>query len=222
MSVGLSGMDRGSFGMTSSVISKVETETKNIQNQIMNKQQNLKRISSDGKMSVEEKAKESQEIQKQIEELNRKLRMLQQEREEEVKEAEKKQEQKAELNEGRAKDTEGKASDENDLAKDVEGFKESVNVSPQNVQKMLEGSSVIQKERIQQSVSNQKELAVNVLESEIELDKGRGTDTTAKEAELADLTKATPFELKIDVPQDEDVIFGQKAPVKIIIKEDGI
>ncbi len=222
MAVGLSGMDRGSFGMTSSVISKVETETKNIQNQIMNKQQNLKRISSDGKMSVEEKAKESQEIQKQIEELNRKLRMLQQEREEEVKEAEKKQEQKAELNEERAKDTAGKALDENDLAKDVEGFKEPVNVSPQNVQKMLEGSSVIQKERIQQSVSNQKELAVNVLESEIELDKGRGTDTTAKEAELADLTKATPFELKIDEPQDENVIFGQKAPVKIIIKEDGI
>lgn len=222
MAVGLSGMDRGSFGMTSSVISKVETETKNIQNQIMNKQQNLKRISSDGKMSVEEKAKESQEIQKQIEELNRKLRMLQQEREEEVKEAEKKQEQKAELNEERAKDTAGKALDENDLAKDVEGFKEPVSVSPQNVQKMLEGSSVIQKERIQQSVSNQKELAVNVLESEIELDKGRGTDTTAKEAELADLTKATPFELKIDEPQDENVIFGQKAPFKIIIKEDGI
>ena len=222
MAVGLSGMDRGSFGMTSSVISKVETETKNIQNQIMNKQQNLKRISSDGKMSVEEKAKESQEIQKQIEELNRKLRMLQQEREEEVKEAEKKQEQKAELNEERAKDTAGKALDENDLAKDVKGFKEPVNVSPQNVQKMLEGSSVIQKERIQQSVSNQKELAVNVLESEIELDKGRGTDTTAKEAELADLTKATLFELKIDEPQDENVIFGQKAPVKIIIKEDGI
>ncbi len=222
MAIGLSSLDKTASNMTSSVISQTETETKNILNQITSKQQNLKRLSSDSKMSAEEKAKERQEIQKQIAELNRKLRMLRMEKEEEVKEAEKEQEQKAVLSEERNKALKQEDANKVIMTEDTQKQKEKVNVSPQNIQKMLEGSSLVQKERIQQRVDNQKELAGNILETEIKLDELYGADTSAKKEELADMIKANPFELRIEEPQEQNVIFGEKAPVKIIIREDGI
>lgn len=222
MAISLLSLDKAASNMTSSVISQTETETKNIQNQITSKQQNLKRLSSDSKMSAEEKAKERQEIQKQIAELNRKLRLLQQEREEEVKEAEKEQEQKAVLNEERNKEFKQEDADKVIVAEDIQKQKEKVNVSPQSIQKMLEGSSMVQKERLQQSVDNQKELTGNILEAEIKLDELYGADTSAKKEELAAMIKEKPFELRIEEPQEQNVIFGEKAPVKIIIREDGI
>lgn len=222
MAISLLSLDKAASNMTSSVISQTETETKNIQNQITSKQQNLKRLSSDSKMSAEEKAKERQEIQKQIAELNRKLRLLQQEREEEVKEAEKEQEQKAVLNEERNKEFKQEDADKVIVAESIQKQKEKVNVSPQSIQKMLEGSSMVQKKRLQQSVDNQKELTGNILEAEIKLDELYGADTSAKKEELAAMIKEKPFELRIEEPQEQNVIFGEKAPVKIIIREDGI
>lgn len=52
--------------MTLTANSYIDTEAKDIQNQITSKQQNLNRLSTDSEMSAEEKAKERQEIQKQI------------------------------------------------------------------------------------------------------------------------------------------------------------
>ncbi len=215
MAIPSTSLNNATLNITSATVSLTDTETKSIQNQITGKQQSLNRLSSDSEMSAEEKAKERQEIQKQIAELNRKLRMLRMEKKEEVKESEKEQEQKAAL-----KDEQIEEVSQNESAKSIKEQQEKPNSLSQNIQKMLEVGTLLQKERVQQTAEHKKELTKEILETEIKLDELYGTDTSAKKEQLSSLMKKEPFEYKIDEKEEAQPILGKGTNAKIIIRDD--
>ena len=214
MAIPSTSLNSTTLNITSAPVSLTDTETKSIQNQITGKQQNLNRLSSDSEMSAEEKAKERQEIQKQIAELNRKLRMLRMEKKEEAKESEKEQEQKTALKDERTEEV-----TEDESAKGIEKQQEKPNSLPQNIQKMLESGTLLQKERIQQTTDHKKELTEEILETEIKLDELYGTDTSAKREQLSSLMKKDFFDYEIDEKEDSQPLLGKNSKTKIIIKE---
>jgi len=225
MAINSISLNKVAANVTSPVVSSTDTETKSIQNQITNKQQSLKRLTSDTEMSAEEKAKEQQEIRKQIAELNRKLRMLQMEKEEEAKEAKKEQEQKNVSDENEAKEVSKEKSDKSISDENIKEQQKKTNIPPQNIQKMLEADNLLQKERIQQNVYQEKELAKDMLETEIKSDEFYGNDTTVKKQELSDLMKKELVDIKINEPhekQEAQSIFNENKSMKIIIREDSI
>ena len=203
-------------------LSPTDTEAKNIQNQITHKNQSLNRLSSDSEMSAEEKAKERQELQKQIAELNRKLRMLRMEKKEEVKEVKKEQEQEAALNEKQEEEATQNILNKDTSPKELKEQQEKSNITPKDIQKMLEADSFLQKERIQQNINHKKELTENILETEINSDKLYGTDTTAKEEILSSLIEEKPLELKMKETQETQTISSKNKSMKIIIREEDI
>jgi len=160
MTVHSTSLNSATLNITSAPVSLTDTEAKSIQNQITGKQQSLNRLSSDSEMSAEEKAKERQEIQKQIAELDRKLRMLRMEKKEEAKESGKEQEQKAALKDERMEEV-----SQDDSAERMKEQQEKPNMLPQNIQKMLEAGTLLQKERIQQTTDQKKELTEDILET---------------------------------------------------------
>lgn len=215
MAVHSTSLNSATLNITSASVSLTDTEAKSIQNQITGKQQSLNRLSSDSEMSAEEKAKERQEIQKQIAELNRKLRMLRMEKKEEAKESGKEQKQKADLKDERIEE-----ASQNDVTKGIKEQQEKSNILPQNIQKMLEVGTLLQKERIQQTTDHKKELTEEILETEIKLDELYGTDTSAKKEQLSSLIKKASFEHKIDEQEETKPFLGKNKNAKIIIRED--
>ena len=198
-----------------------DTSSKTLQTQLANKEQSLNRLSSDSKLSEEEKNKERLELQKQIAELNRKLRMLRLEKEEETKETQKEQEKKAALIENEIQNSSEKDSAANtteDLLKEKE--EKPVNIPPQNIQKFLEAGTQLQKERIQQNMEQKKESSENILEAEIKSDKLYGTDTTAKEEQLSSLLKKKTFEINVKESENSKNFSKEKTPVKVVIREE--
>ena len=213
--------------VTPSSISPTDSETKSIQNEITSQSQRLNRLSSDSEMSAEEKAKKRQEIQKEIAELNRKLRMLRMEQKEEDKKAQEEQEAKTsvikeQIAETSKEETENKSS-ENGLKdsekEDALEQLEKTSIPPQNIKKLLEAGTLLQKERIQQSVSHKETSAENILEAEIKSDKLYGTDTSAKEEKLASMIKPKPAEIQIEEKKNNSHPTDNKIPGKIAISD---
>ena len=214
-------------GVTPSSISPTDSETKSIQNEITSQSQRLNRLSSDSEMSAEEKAKKRQEIQKEIAELNRKLRMLRMQQKEDDKKAQEEQEAKTsvikeQIAETSKEETENKSS-ENGLKdsekEDALEQLEKTSIPPQNIKKLLEAGTLLQKERIQQSVSHKETSAENILEAEIKSDKLYGTDTSAKEEKLASMIKPKPGEIQIEEKKNENHQSDNKIPGKIVISD---
>lgn len=214
-------------GVTPSSISPTDSETKSIQNEITNQSQRLNRLSSDSEMSAEEKAKKRQEIQKEIAELNRKLRMLRMQQKEDDKKAQEEQEAKTsvikeQIAETSKEETENKSS-ENGLKdsekEDALEQLEKTSIPPQNIKKLLEAGTLLQKERIQQSVSHKETSAENILEAEIKSDKLYGTDTSAKEEKLASMIKPKPAEIQIEEKKNNSHPTDNKIPGKIVISD---
>ena len=214
MAINSISLNSTTLNITSITVPLTDTEAKNIQNQITDKQQILNRLSSDSEMSAEEKAKERQEIQKQIAELDRKLRMLHLEKQEKSEESVKEQEQKELLKDERIEEALPDKSDEN-----IKTQQEKPNILPQNIQKMLESGTLLQKERIQQTTDHKKELKGEILETEIKLDELYGTDASAKKEQLSSLMKKETFEYKIDEKEETQPLLGKNTKTKIIIKE---
>ena len=77
----------------STAVTSVASASKTLQNQLLMKQQNLKKLSTDSTLSIDEKEKQRQELQKEIEELKRKLEQMRL-KQEETKKAEEAKEQK--------------------------------------------------------------------------------------------------------------------------------
>ena len=197
-----------------------DTSSKTLQNQLANTEQRLNRLSSDSKISAEEKAKERQELQKQIAELNRKLQLLQLEKEEEQKKAQKEQEQKAALqkemlsdtilkNSSITKDTLTDPHKIEEVSKDAHETEESeqaikeehtkpelATFSSQDVQKMLIANSRLQKDRMQNQVIHQKEHTEHILESEIKMDAIHGNENTFKQKQLEAFQSKPAFEIE--------------------------
>jgi len=214
-------------GVTPSSISPTDSETKSIQNEITSQSQRLNRLSSDSEMSAEEKAKKRQEIQKEIAELNRKLRMLRMQQKEDDKKAQEEQEAKTsvikeQIAETSKEETENKSS-ENGLKdsekEDALEQLEKTSIPPQNIKKLLEAGTLLQKERIQQSVSHKETSAENILEAEIKSDKLYGTDTSAKEEKLASMIKPKPAEIQIEEKKNNSHPTDNKIPGKIVISD---
>lgn len=211
-----------SQNVTFSENSVTDTETKNLMNQLTNKQQNLKRLSSDSEMSAEEKAKERQEIQKQIAELNRKLRMLRMKKKEEAKELKKEEEQKTVLKEENEKEVSKIEEDKRSSIEKLEEQQEKESVLPQSVQKILEAGTAIQKERIQQSVEQDAKAVQDILESEIKMDKLYGTDTSVKKEKLYSLIEDGKKKIEIEEKPQKQSGKLQNNPVKIVFRDDEI
>lgn len=193
--------------------------SKNIQNQIANKQQSLNRLASDSKLSAAEKEKERQEIQKQIDELNRKLELLRMKQEEEAKEAQKEQEQKAILNEEMQESAVQKNQVEDDSIAKQEDKAERVDLSSSNIQQFLSADALVQKNCIKNSVITKKENTENVLEAEIKMNEIYGNDNTSKTEDLDSLRKQDVFEIESLNPPKNRSASGMNSNAKIIIVE---
>ena len=96
---------------------------------------------------------------------------------------------------------------------------EKTSIPPQNIKKLLEAGTLLQKERIQQSVSHKETSAENILEAEIKSDKLYGTDTSAKEEKLASMIKPKPAEIQIEEKKNNSHPTENKIPGKIVISD---
>ena len=223
MSVNSINLNKVSHEATAAMISPIDTETKSIMNQITSQQQSLNRLSSDSELSAEEKAKERQEIQKQIAELNRKLRMLRMEKREETKKSEKEQEQKiTAAEEENKKEVSRMEAEKSGAVEEIESQQEKSSISPQNIQKLLEAGTALQKERIQQNVEQEEKAVQNILEAEIKMDKLYGTDTSIKKEKLYSLIESGKKKVEIEEqPQKQSGILKDN-PMKIVFRDDEI
>lgn len=149
---------------------QTDSVSKNIQNQIANKQKQLQELSSNEKMSLEEKMKKRQEIQQEITTLNQQLRQHQIEQ---------------------RKEQQSKGSSMEDMLgsnqKVTKSAKQGNGLSQSSMQAMISADSSMKQAKVQGSVAAQLEGKAGVLESEIKMDQGRGVSTKKKEEELADV-----------------------------------
>ena len=148
--------------------------SRNLQKQIADAQKQLRELSSNEGLTLEEKMKKRQEIQQHISDLNMQLRQHQMERRREaVKNA------KEQQNEGSSMD--------GMLGGTSRAESKRTGLSQASMTAMISAGSSIKQAKVQGSVATKLDGRAGVLESEIKLDKVRGGDTKAKEAELAEV-----------------------------------
>ena len=146
---------------------QTDSVIKNIQNQIANAQKRLQELSSNEEMTLEEKMKKRQKIQQEITTLNQQLRQYQ-------------------IQQRKEQQSKGTSMDDM-LGGNREVKKEESGLSQASMQAMILADSSVKQAKVQGSTAAQMEGKAGVLESEIEMDKGRGTATEKKEEELADM-----------------------------------
>ena len=200
---------------TPETASATQSKSKTIQSEITRKQQHMKKLSSDSSMTATEIEQKRRELQKEIDELNRKLELMRQEQKQEDEKAAKERIQKAdrqkELREqattskiqeadsktaNTAKEDEKRTEPEKNASNTsiaTQKKREPVSMSAKEVHEMLSAENLIQKERVQESVKTKTEGTIHVIESEIKQDKGYGSDTSAKEAELDSIRQKENF-----------------------------
>lgn len=177
----------------STTVTSVTSASKNLQNKLLMKQQNLKKLSSDSSLSIDEKEKQRQELQKEIEELKRKLEQmrLKQEETEKAEQAE----QKKELDIERATETQEEKK-ENETTASYEMYEDKQNaieLSADEVQKMLDTNLLLKEDMIQQGAEYDQQNKVRVLSSEIRQDEIHGADASSKKEELKELREKENF-----------------------------
>lgn len=158
------------MGMQTRMAQGMDAASKNIQNQIQAKQQELQKLSENEDMSLEDKMKKRQEIQQEISDLNMQLRQHQIEQ--------------------RREQQQSKGSSMDDML----GGKHKVQKKPQNRQNaglsqasmkaMISADSSMKQAAVQGNVATSMEDRARVLETEIKQDRG---GSEAKKAELADI-----------------------------------
>ena len=146
-----------------------DSYSRSIQKQIANAKEQLQQLSANKDMTMEEKMKKRQEIQKQINELNNQLRQHQ--------------------NELRMEKQQAKGSPVNGLlggSRKEDGGSQNTGLSQAGMQAMISADASMKQAKVQGSVSGKMEGRAGVLKAEIKQDASFGTDTTAKEEELAE------------------------------------
>lgn len=199
----------GGAGMQAGAMGRGQAEdavSKRLMQQIENAQKQLQEISANSEMSVEEKMKRRQEIQKEISELNSQLRQHQMEMQrKEAEEAKKKQAESAS-----AAECSGNSQKKN--AKDGQV---DVQISAEGMQAMLSADGAMKQAKVQSSVAASMDGKAGVLETEIKLDSARNGDTSAKEAQLADVKQkaegATASQMKTLAEAGEALAEANKA-----------
>ncbi len=149
---------------------QIDSVSKNLQNQIANAQQRLQSLSSDEKMTPEEKMKKRQEIQQEITSLNQQLRQheIDQRREERAKEQAK-----------------SSMTDNTQKADSEKSENQDSGLSKTRVNAMISADSSMKQAQVHKNVETQLGAAVSVLQSEINLDSARGQNTEKKQEQLA-------------------------------------
>lgn len=157
--------------------------SKNLQNQIMSKEQNLSKISNDASLDAKEKAKKRQELQREIEELNRKLELIRI-RQEENEKAAKAKATKADM----IKEQSSVNSDDNERADIYAEDKVSKPVLDKAdidaIKNVLSSNLILQDELIQQNISTDKENTTRIMQSEIRQDVLYGNDTAKQKEDM--------------------------------------
>ncbi len=157
--------------------------SKNLQNQIISKEQNLSKISNDTSLDAREKAKKRQELQREIEELNRKLELMRIRQEENEKAAKAKAARADVLKEESVKQIDDKeVSDAITESKISKPHPEAITVD--DMKNILSSNLILQDELIQQQVSVGRETTERIMQSEIRQDALYGNDTEAQKEEL--------------------------------------
>ena len=177
----------------STTVTSVTSASKNLQNQLLAKQQNLKKLSTDSSLSVDEKEKQRQELQKEIEELKRKLEQMRLKQEETQKAEEAKQKKEIELEKAAETQEEHKENEAIASSQMHEDKNEEIKLSANEVQKMLDTKLFLKEEMVQQGVDYDKQNTVRVLSSEIRQDEIHGSDTSEKKEELKELMREKNF-----------------------------
>lgn len=160
------GMKMGNNMQTDSV-------SKNIQNQVANAQKKLQDLSADKEMSIEDKMKKRQEIQQEITNLNQQLRQHQMEQR---KEKQQKASSMDDMLGGNRKSNTAKRN-----GQDMQAMSQATMTA------MISADSSMKQAQVQGTMATKMDSKAGVLESEIKMDRGRGGNIEAKEAELADL-----------------------------------
>lgn len=167
------GVQQGVKGLNMGNPLGTDSVSKNIQSQIANAQQKLQDISADKEMSLEDKMKKRQEIQQEITNLNQQLRQHQ------IEQRKEKQQQTSSAN-----DMLGGTNNGGNGAKTG---KAASGLSQASMHAMISADSSMKQAKVQGAMATNMKGKAGVLESEIKMDKGRGGNTEAKEAELSDL-----------------------------------
>lgn len=158
-------MQAGRSGMNM----QADSVTKNIQNQIAKAQKQLQELSSNEKMTLEEKMKKRQEIQQEITKLNQQLRQHQ-------------------IQQRKEQQSKGTSMDDMHGGKQNAGMEKpgskGSGLSQEGMQAMILADSSMKQAQVQGSVAARMEGRASVLKAEIKQDAGRNTE--AKEAELAE------------------------------------
>lgn len=199
----------GGAGMQAGAMGRGQAEdavSKRLMQQIENAQKQLQEISANSEMSVEEKMKRRQEIQKEISELNSQLRQHQMEMQrKEAEEAKKKQAESASAAERSG----------NSQKKNAKDGQVDVQISAEGMQAMLSADGAMKQAKVQGSVAASMDGKAGVLEAEIKLDSARNGDTSAKEAQLADVKQkaegATASQMKTLAEAGEALAEANKA-----------
>ena len=150
-----------------------DSYSKNIQNQIANKQKELQNLAKAEDMSVEEKLKKKQEIEKEIADLTLQLRQHQ---------IEQRNKQQQQQKKNSSKDDSLTASKSKQTAQ-----KEGTGISQASMKAIISADSSMKQAQVQGSAATKLNGRAGVLEAEIKQDKAREVNTERKEAELSDI-----------------------------------
>lgn len=201
----------------STPISTTSTENKTLKNEIAMKEQSLNQLSSDSKISKEEKEKKRQEIKNQIAELNRKLHLLEMQKKEEAEKAQKEQEKKNAIKDELQKDnihTEQEQQADSNLEDEQA---KNLGVPLEDIQKMMNTDYILQRELAAKSIATQRANTIDILETEIQQDRSRNIDTTSKEEELLTMRKMENFWTEHKKETPEPLPSGMNPEAQVII-----
>lgn len=162
---------------------RTDSYSKNLQNQIANAQKELQDLSSNDRMSLEEKMKKREEIQKKINDLNTQLRQHEIELRKEAMGQSRQQEKGTSMEDmlgGTAKGGNTKTGGKG------KGHRGQV-MSESAMNAMISAGGSIKEAKVQGSVATELNGRAGVLKAEIKLDKQRGLDTTEQEKDLEDI-----------------------------------
>lgn len=172
-------------------VQNVTSASKNLQNQLLAKQQNLKKVTKDSSLSLEEKEKQRQKLEKEIEELKRRLEQIRLK----AKETEKTEKEIAEVeSEKEIEETkEEKKENVSTFIKKEESLKQQEQISVEDVQKILHHNLYLKDEMVEQGVAYDKENTVRILNAEIHQDELRGLDTSSKKEKVKEIQEKQNF-----------------------------
>ena len=163
------------MGMQTRMTQGMDSYSKNIQNQIQAKQQELQKLSESEDMSLEDKMKKRQEIQQEISDLNIQLRQHQ---------IEQRREQRQSKGSSMDDMLGGKQQAQKKSQNGHEHNSPKVSLLSQaSMTALISADSSMKQAKVQGSVATQMEGRANVLKAEMK----QSGSTEAKEAELADL-----------------------------------